>query len=75
MSEYMFGVSTTRPSRKVAAKIDRIARDNECTWVEVSGPSTGYKSWFACRNMGHPYTTNRERDVYAALEAAGIKVA
>lgn len=75
VSQYMFGVSRTKPSREVAEQIERIAEENECTWVEARIPGDGYKSWFTCRNMGHPYTTNRERDVYAALTAAGIELA
>jgi hypothetical protein len=64
MSEYMFGVTYTKPSRKDAKRFDRICRDEGgygFTEVNVradqsQGVNNGrYQGWFTGPNYGAPF--------------------
>lgn len=72
MSEYMFGVSRTKLSRRDAAKMQSIARKHGCTLVEASLPD-GYQRWFAGPNHGSPFDRQMSEAVYADLAAAGLE--
>lgn len=72
MSEYMFGVSTVRPTRAAAKKMNRVAEAEGAYLVEVTLPGEGYKRWFAGPNRGFPFDNALSNAVYAGLEAAGL---
>lgn len=55
MSEYCFGVSTTRPTRAIARKLERIARRHGAVMIEIEDPGSGYKRWFVGPNRGDPF--------------------
>jgi len=64
MSEYMWGVSYSRPSRKIAALMDKICREeggyglNEVNVVQgrTIGVNNGqYQGWFCGPNRGYPF--------------------
>ncbi len=73
MSEYMFGVSRTKPTRAVAKKMERIAKRHGAYLVEASLPGTGYQRWFCTRNYGAPFDQCTSDAVYADMRAAGIE--
>lgn len=66
MSEYMFGVSRRKPSRKDAKKMERVAERHGCTFVEANLPE-GYRRWFAAPNRGAPFDRQTENAVMAEL--------
>lgn len=72
MSEFMFGVSRAKPTRKDAKRMERIARKHGCSLIEGTFPGDGYKRWFAGPNRGHPFDQALADAVYADLEAAGL---
>ena len=72
MSENMFGVSRTKPTRKVAEQIDQIAKKHGAYLVEASIPGTGYQRWFCSPNHGEPFNREVALAVHADLRAAGI---
>ncbi len=67
MSEFMFGVSRTKPTRAIAKKLRAIAKRHGAYLVEMVDPGSGYKRWFAARNMGHPFDSNRATAVAADI--------
>jgi hypothetical protein len=75
MSEYMFGVSHQKPSRKVARQMERIAKRHGAYLVEGTFPGEGYKRWFAGPNLGHPFDRAMAKAVYDDLVRAGIVIA
>ena len=74
MSEFMFGVSRQRPTRRIAKQMEKIAARHDAYLVDASLPGTGYQRWFAARNMGEPFDRNRSKAVHADLVAAGIVI-
>ena len=74
MSEFMFGVSRQKPTRRIAKQLEKIAVRHDAYLVEATLPGTGYQRWFAARNMGEPFDSNRSKAVHADLVAAGIVV-
>lgn len=72
MSEYMFGVSHVRPSRKVARRMRAIAKRHGAYLVECDLPGTGYQRWFAGPNCGNPFDQAMSRAVYDDMRKAGI---
>ena len=72
MSEYMFGISHTKPTRVQAKKIERIARQHGCWWQELREPGRGYQSWFSGPNRGCPFDGAMAEEVYDHLDRAGL---
>ena len=72
MSEYMFGVSKIKPTRKAARQIDKIAKRHDAYLVEAVIPGSGYLRWFCAPNMGSPFDSARSKAVHDELRAAGI---
>jgi hypothetical protein len=64
MSEFMFGVSREKPTRKAAKLMNRIAERHGAYLVEVQLPGTGYQRWFAGPNRGNPFDEAMARAVY-----------
>lgn len=75
MSEYMFGVSRQKPTRKAAKKMEQIAKQHGAYLVEATIPGTGYQRWFAGPNLGNPFDQRMSNDVNADLVKAGILIA
>jgi hypothetical protein len=73
MSEYMFGVTRQKVTRKVAKQFESIARKHGFTFVEANLPE-GYKAWFAGPNRGHPFDGKAQAAIESEIEAAGITV-
>ena len=73
MSQFMFGVSRLKPTRKDAKIMARVAKKYECYFIETSLPGTGYQRWFSGPNFGHPFDQAMAKAVYADLEAANIQ--
>jgi hypothetical protein len=74
MSEYMFGVSRQKPTRKVAKRMESIARRHGAYLVEATIPGTGYQRWFVGPNLGHPFDRALSKAVYGDLVEAGIVI-
>lgn len=72
MSEYMFGVSHQKPTRKIAKTMERVAKRHGAYLVEVHLPGEGYKRWFAGPNLGHPFDRAMSKNVYDDLVAARV---
>lgn len=72
MSEFMFGVSRVKVARKVARKMNAIAKRHGAYLVEADLPGTGYQRWFCKRNEGAPFDGNTARAVEAEIAAAGL---
>ena len=72
MSEYMFGVSRQKPTRKAAKKMEQIAKRHGAYLIEGSFPGDGYKRWFVGPNRGHPFDRALSHAVYQDLVEAGI---
>lgn len=72
MSEYMFGTSRVKPSRKDAKTMAKVAKKHGCDFTEVVLPGTGYQHWFSGPNRGHPFDQALSKGVYSDLEALGI---
>lgn len=72
MSEYMFGVSRQKPTRKAAGIMERIAKHHGAGLIEANIPGTGYQRWFAGPNLGHPFDRALSEAVYGDLVKAGI---
>ena len=70
---FMFGVGRTRPSKRDAVTIGRIAAEHGATFIQVELPGTGYQHWFESRNRGEPFNRDRADRVYASLAAAGVQ--
>lgn len=72
---YHFGVTTIKPSRKMAAKLRQIAKAEESEFTECNvhqGDAPGinngnYQAWFTARNYGEPFDSARSQRVYAAV--------
>lgn len=82
MSEHMFGLGRGWLSAKAA----KIARTHGAQLINHTDPQCkcGYgcspfnckrsrRHWFVCQNLGAPFDQDKEREVYAALAAAGIR--
>jgi len=72
MSEYMFGTSRVKPSRKDAKAMAKVAKKHRCSFIEVVLPGTGYQRWFSGPNRGHPFDQTLSQGVYKDLETLGI---
>ena len=72
MSEFMFGVSTKKPTRRDAKKMRQIAKGHDAYMVEATIPGTGYQRWFCTRNWGEPSNSATAKAVYADMAAAGL---
>lgn len=72
MSEYMFGVSRSKLSRRDAARMARIAKRHGAYLVEATIPGTGYQRWFAGPNLGFPHDAAMASAVFADLRAVGL---
>ena len=75
MSEYMFGVSRQKPTRKAAKVMEQIAKRHGAGLIEARIPGTGYQRWFAGPNLGHPFDSAMSKAVYEELVKAGILLA
>ena len=58
MSEHMWGIVRSKPSRSQAERFDRICR--ECggygfTEIHLTGKSGNYQGWFSGPNRGYPF--------------------
>jgi len=68
---YMFGVSTRRPSRRAARKMQLIAQRHDADLIEADMPD-GYRRWYQTRDYGWGSNQATERAVRADLEGAGL---
>jgi hypothetical protein len=75
MSEYLFGVSRQKPTRKAAKKMEQIAKRHGAWLIEARIPGTGYQRWFASPNLGDPFDRARAKRVHDDLVKAGIYIA
>jgi len=74
MSEYFFGCgSGAKVHDSLGERVDAIAREHDATFVWAKMPD-GWRFWFTTRDCGHPFNARTERDVLAAVEAAGIRL-
>lgn len=73
MSEYMFGISRNKPTRRVARTMNRIAKKHGAYLVEANLPE-GYQRWFCGPHLGQPFDGAMANAVYADIEANGIDV-
>lgn len=67
MSQFMFGVSREKPTRKEARRLARIAKHHGAELVECTLPGTGYQRWFEGPNLGHPFDQAMADAVYADI--------
>lgn len=74
MSEFMFGVSRQKPTRRIAKQMEQIAKRHGAYLIETRLPGTGYQRWFATRNLGDQFNHNRALAVHGDLIGAGIEV-
>ena len=69
-SEYMFGVSTEKLTKREAARRDRIARKHGGNFV---GPLTTAgnfgKSWYAIASRGEPFDQQTASEILAEVNA------
>ena len=72
MSQYLFGVSKHRPTRKQAEKIEAIAGKHNVDFYQAQLPGVGYQSWFGGPNRGHPFDEQLARAVLDDIREAGI---
>jgi hypothetical protein len=72
MSEYMFGVSREKPTRRAAKEIERIANRHGADFIEAVIPGTGYQRWFSAENRGEPFDRQVSNAVYRDLIAARL---
>lgn len=72
MSEFMFGVSREKPTRKGAKLMERTAKKHDAYLVEATLPGTGYQRWFCARNLGDPFDRQRASNVIGELRAIGV---
>lgn len=72
MSEYMFGITKTKPTAATAKKWDKIAREYPGGgYVEVNrkeGSALGinngrYQGWFVINNLGAPFDGARSKEI------------
>lgn len=74
MSEYIFGVSRSRPTRRAAARMRRIAKKHGAYLVEATVPGTGYQRWFCGPNRGWPFDGHMAKAVLDEIEASRLVV-
>jgi hypothetical protein len=67
MTEYMFGVSHDRPTRKIARKMNTAAKKHGAYLVEAHLPGTGYQRWFCGPNRGEPFNGAMAKAVLADI--------
>ena len=77
MSEYMWGVTYNKPTRKAAKQMDKICREeggfglNEVNVTQGTtiGINNGrYQGWFCGPNRGHPFDDQLRERVAARIE-------
>lgn len=73
MSQFMFGISRQKPTRKEAKIMERAAKAEGCDFIEADLPGTGYQRWFAGPNMGFPFDRDMANRVKARIEKAGVR--
>lgn len=75
MSVHIFSVSHRKVTRAQAKVLERIAKENDCDFIEVSGRQyqNGYQSWFSGPDVGFPFTRSMEESVATAVRKAGIE--
>ena len=68
MSDYFFGVTKAKITKKEAARRQRIAAKHGATFVgPVDLPGNQSTGWFACPNRGEPFDSQIARAVMAEL--------
>lgn len=60
---YFFGIYRGALSEREQSRREDIAKDNDCDFVYGKFPGEGFKSWFACANLGAPFDRATEREV------------
>jgi hypothetical protein len=68
-SEFHFLVGSGQIRASVAKTIDRIAREEEATFVNVKLPGDGWRYWCAGPNHGDPFNQWMRDRVLAGLQA------
>ena len=71
MSEFMFGVSRKKPTRRDAQHMKHVAKKHGARLVEAVLPGTGYQRWFTAPNLGDPFDHQRAAAIYDDLHAIG----
>jgi hypothetical protein len=71
MSNFLFGVSTVRPSRTNARRMRQIAKRHGATLIEANFDD-GYRRWYVAPNLGHPFDAAVSRAVADDLRHAGL---
>jgi hypothetical protein len=73
MSEYMFGVSRTRPTAEAKRTMERVAKQHGVSFVDGVFPGDGYQHWFTTPNLGSPFNEATAKAVYDDLEKEGLQ--
>jgi hypothetical protein len=82
MGKFMWGVSTNKPSRANAKKMDRICREEggygftEINVIDDETPGINggrYQGWFAAHNHGEPFNGALARRVADRIEKECIE--
>jgi len=66
MSEYQFGITTKKPSRKDAKRFDRICKEEGGHGFTETSVGT-YRGWFAGPNKGEPFDSDLKSRVLARI--------
>ena len=69
MSEYMFCVRNGKLTKAQVEVRERVATENDSTFVYANLPGEGHRSWFCTRNYGEPFNGRTARAVREAIEA------
>ena len=74
MSEFLFGTSDQKPTRRIVNQMEKIAARHDAYLVEAKVPGIGYQRWFAAPNAGDLFNNKRLNAVLDDLVAAGILI-
>jgi hypothetical protein len=72
MSEFLFGTTTEKVTRKNAVRFDKIAKivaGKAAGFTTIHPPEGGVKSWFAIPNRGNPFD---RQNANAILSQCGL---
>lgn len=72
MGEHHFGAGWGRIKADVGERIDEVAVSHGAAFVWLKLPGEGHSYWFGCPCRGTAANAQRERDVWADLEAEGL---
>lgn len=72
MGEHHFGVGKGRIDAAMGERIDEVAMSHGAAFVWLDLPGQGPSYWFGCPCRGEASNAQRERAVWADLEAEGL---